>query len=55
MVDCLVVWCKSYICVYINEGYDVIIVEEMKMVLLFNGGFDGVWVIVGSFSLVFSD
>lgn len=40
--DRLVVICKLYICVYINEGYDVMNVEDMKIVLFFYGGVIGV-------------
>lgn len=31
---------------YINEGYDVMNVEDMKIVLFFYGGVIGVWVVV---------
>lgn len=46
LVDCMLVICKNYIRWYINEGYDVIIVEQMKEVIFFYGGVEGVRVVV---------
>ena len=53
--DHLAVRCKSHIRVYINEGNDVTTVNEMKEVLLSQGGLKGVRVVVVTPSLVSSE
>lgn len=42
----MVVIVKNYICIFINEGNDVIIVQQMKDVLFLYGGIKGVCVVV---------
>lgn len=42
----MVVICKGYVRVFINEGYDVCIVMDLKNVLLLYGGLEGVWVVL---------
>lgn len=37
---------KSYVRIYVNEKYDVVFVEDLKVVFEFSGGIKGCWVLV---------
>lgn len=37
---------KNYVCFYVNEGYDVVIIEQFQEVLLLYGGVFGVRIVL---------